>query len=86
VVGDRKVERPLFWRTPRVVSVFVSTLLFAFGLALGVAGTPQVTSVGAYLAAIVVGRVPIFREAIAGLRARNLVMNVLMSAATVGRW
>jgi Cd2+/Zn2+-exporting ATPase len=39
---------------------------------------------GTYLAAIVVGGVPIFRAALAGLRARHLDMNVLMSAATVG--
>ena len=41
-------------------------------------------SVAAYLAAIAVGGVPIFRAAMAGLRARHMDMNVLMSAATVG--
>jgi Cd2+/Zn2+-exporting ATPase len=40
--------------------------------------------VGAYLAAIAVGGLPIFRAAVAGLRARHLDMNVLMSAATIG--
>jgi Cd2+/Zn2+-exporting ATPase len=48
------------------------------------AGAPEIAPVGAYLAAIVVGGVPIFRAAFAGLRARHLDMNVLMSAATVG--
>jgi Cd2+/Zn2+-exporting ATPase len=38
----------------------------------------------AYLAAIVVGGLPIFRAAVAGLRARHLDMNVLMSAAVIG--
>ena len=84
VGGTQEVERTPFWRTPRAVSVFASVLLFAFGLGLGVAGAPEVLRVGAYLAAIAVGGVPIFRAAIAGLRARHLDMNVLMSAATVG--
>jgi Zn2+/Cd2+-exporting ATPase len=80
----REVERPPFWRTPRAISVFASALLFVLGLALGLAGAPELASVGAYLAAIVVGGVPIFRAAIAGLRARHMDMNVLMGAATVG--
>ena len=80
----QEVERPPFWRTPRAISVSASALLFAFGLALGLAGGPEVASVGAYLAAIVVGGVPIFRAALAGLRARHMDMNVLMSAATIG--
>ena len=49
-----------------------------------VTGAPEVARVAAYLAAIVVGGLPIFRAAVAGLRARHLDMNVLMSAATVG--
>src|SRR3712207_4364895 len=80
----QEVERPPFWRTPRAISVSASALLFALGLVLGLAGAPEVASVGAYLAAIVVGGVPIFRAALAGLRARHLDMNVLMSAATIG--
>jgi Zn2+/Cd2+-exporting ATPase len=80
----QEVERPPFWRTPRAISVFASAVLFVLGLALGLAGAPEVASVGAYLAAIVVGGVPIFRAAIAGLRARHMDMNVLMSAATIG--
>jgi len=79
-----EVERTSFWRTPRAISVFASALLFAFGLALGLLGAPEVTPVGAYAAAIVVGGLPIFRAALAGIRARHLDMNVLMSAATVG--
>jgi Zn2+/Cd2+-exporting ATPase len=73
-----------FWRTWRALSVFASALLFALGLALGLAGAPEVARVGAYLAAIVVGGLPIFRAALAGVRARHLDMNVLMSAATIG--
>src|SRR5215208_3964853 len=84
VAKARETERPPFWRTPRAVSVFVSALLFGLGLALGLAGAPEVARVGAYLAAIVTGGLPIFRAAVAGLRARNLDMNVLMSAATIG--
>ncbi|HSK99906.1 MAG TPA: cation-translocating P-type ATPase [Rubrobacteraceae bacterium] len=84
-VGSRReVERPSFWRTPRVVSVFAAAVLFVLGLALGFAGTPEVVVVGVYLAAIGVGGVPIFRTAVAGLRARHMDMNVLMSAAVVG--
>jgi Cd2+/Zn2+-exporting ATPase len=84
VGSTQGVEMTPFWRTPRAVSVLVSALLFALGLAFGFAGSPEVARVGAYLAAIAVGGVPIFRAALAGLRARHLDMNVLMSAATVG--
>src|SRR5918997_3528480 len=77
-------ERPSFWRTPRALLVFISALLFALGLALGFAGAPELARVGVYLAAIVVGGLPIFRAALAGLRTRHLDMNVLMSAATIG--
>ena len=80
----QEVEKPPFWRTPRAISVFVSALLFALGLTLGLAGALEEASVAAYLAAIVVGGMPIFRAAIAGLRARHMDMNVLMSAATIG--
>jgi Cd2+/Zn2+-exporting ATPase len=59
-------------------------LLFLVGLVLSVAGTSQVLATGAYAAAILVGGLPIFRVALAGLRARRLDMNVLMGAATIG--
>jgi len=84
VVEAEEAERPPFWRTPRAISVLASALLFGLGLALGLAGAPEAARVGAYLAAIVVGGWPIFRAALAGVRARNLDMNVLMSAATLG--
>src|SRR5829696_854341 len=84
VVKARETERPPFWWTPRAISVIVSTLLFGLALALGLAGAPEVARVGAYLAAIVTGGLPIFRAALVGLRARHLDMNVLMSVATVG--
>jgi Cd2+/Zn2+-exporting ATPase len=84
VESTQEVERTPFWRTPRALSVFASALLFILGLTLGPAGAPEVASVGTYLAAIAVGGVPIFRAALAGLRARHMDMNVLMSAATVG--
>ena len=77
-------ESSPFWRTPRALSVFASALLFALGLAVTLAGAPDLARVGCYLAAIAVGGLPIFRAAIAGIRARHLDMNVLMSAATVG--
>jgi Cd2+/Zn2+-exporting ATPase len=84
VAKPEEAKRPPFWRTPRAISVFTSALLFAFGLGLSVAGAPEVARVGTYLAAIVVGGLPIFRAALAGVRARHLDMNVLMSVATVG--
>ena len=84
VARTEEAERPPFWRTPRALSTAASALLFLAGLALSVAGAPEVARVSAYLAAIVVGGLPIFRAAVAGLRARHLDMNVLMSAATVG--
>jgi Cd2+/Zn2+-exporting ATPase len=54
------------------------------GLALSLAGVAGEARAGVYVAAIVVGGLPIFRAAVAGLRARHLDMNVLMSAATIG--
>ena len=87
VARTEEAERTNLWRTPRALLTAASALLFLAGLALSVAGAPQVPQValvGTYLAAIVVGGVPIFRAAVAGLRARHLDMNVLMSAATVG--
>ena len=84
VESAQEAERPPFWRTPRAVSVFASALLFVTGLALGLAGAPEVARVAAHLAAIAVGGVPIFRAALAGLRAKHMDMNVLMTAASVG--
>ena len=84
VARAEEVERPPFWRTPRAISVFASASLFLVGLALWLAGATVEVRASVYLAAIVVGGLPIFRAAVAGLRARHLDMNVLMSAATIG--
>jgi Cd2+/Zn2+-exporting ATPase len=73
-----------FWRTRRAALTGASAALFLVGLALSLAGTSQVLATGAYAAAILVGGLPIFRAAVAGLRARQLDMNVLMAAATIG--
>jgi Cd2+/Zn2+-exporting ATPase len=78
------VERPPFWRTPRALLTAASAVLFVVGLALSVAGAPGLVYVVAYAAAIVVGGLPIFRAALAGLAARHLDMNVLMSVAVIG--
>jgi Cd2+/Zn2+-exporting ATPase len=80
----QEVDRTPFWRTPRALSVVVSAMLFLFGLFLGIFEAPEALRVVVYLAAIVVGGLPIFRAALAGIRARQLDMNVLMSAATIG--
>ena len=80
----REVDRTPFWRTPRALSVLVSALLFLLGLGMGLYGAPTAVRVGVYCAAIVVGGLPIFRAALAGIRARHLDMNVLMSAAVIG--
>jgi len=79
-----EANRTPFWRTPRALLTATSALLFLVGLALSLAGTPEVVRVAAYAAAIVVGSLPIFRAALAGLKARHLDMNILMSAATIG--
>jgi Cd2+/Zn2+-exporting ATPase len=79
-----EVGRTPFWRTPRTLSVFASALIFVLGLALSLLSASEVAQVGAYVAAIVAGGLPIFRAALAGLRVRHLDMNVLMSAAVVG--
>jgi Zn2+/Cd2+-exporting ATPase len=84
VAKTEEAERSPFWRTPRAISLFACSLLFALGLAMTLAGAPEIARAGAYLAGIAVGGVPIFRVAIAGLKARHLDMNVLMSAATIG--
>jgi Cd2+/Zn2+-exporting ATPase len=80
----RDVEGTALWRTPRVLSTLASAFMFTLGLSLWLVGSPEVAQIASYAAAIVVGGIPIFRAALAGLRARNLDMNVLMSAATVG--
>jgi Zn2+/Cd2+-exporting ATPase len=84
VAKTEEAEREPFWRTPRAMLTASSALLFLAGLALSVGGAPETVRVVAYLAAIAVGGLPIFRAAVAGLRARHLDMNVLMSAATIG--
>jgi Cd2+/Zn2+-exporting ATPase len=84
VAKSEEAKRTTFWRTPRALLTATAALLFLIGLVLSVAGAPEVARAGAYLAAIVVGGQPIFRAAVAGLRARHLDMNVLMSAAAVG--
>jgi Zn2+/Cd2+-exporting ATPase len=84
VAKTEEAEKAPFWRTPRALLTAASALLFVGGLALSVASAPEITRVAAYLAAIAVGGLPIFRAAVAGLRARHLDMNVLMSAATIG--
>jgi Cd2+/Zn2+-exporting ATPase len=84
VAKTEEAERTPFWRTPRAMLTAASALLFLAGLALSVGGAPETVRVVAYLAAIAVGGLPIFRAAVAGLRARHLDMNVLMSAATIG--
>jgi len=84
VAKTEEAEGTPFWRTPRAMLTAASALLFLAGLALSVAGAPGLARGAAYLAAIVVGGLPIFRAAVAGLRAKHLDMNVLMSAATIG--
>jgi Cd2+/Zn2+-exporting ATPase len=84
VAKTEEAERTPFWRTPRAMLTAASALLFLAGLALSVGGAPEIVRVVAYLAAIAVGGLPIFRAAVAGLRARHLDMNVLMIAATIG--
>jgi Zn2+/Cd2+-exporting ATPase len=84
VAKTEEAERTPFWRTPRALLTASSALLFLAGLALSVGGAPETVRVVIYLAAIAVGGLPIFRAAVAGLRARHLDMNVLMSAATIG--
>ena len=63
-----EVDRPPFWRTPRALLTLASALLFALGLALGLTDAPDLVRVGAYALAILVGGLPIFRAALAGLR------------------
>lgn len=83
-VPESHTEETRFWLTRRTLSVFASGLLFVLGFALGLSGAPETLRVGFYLAAVLVGGLPIFRSALAGIKARNLDMNVLMSAAVVG--
>jgi Cd2+/Zn2+-exporting ATPase len=84
VGATEEADRTPFWRTPRATLTATSALLFAVGLAVGLLGAPEIVRTTTYAAAIVLGGLPIFRAALAGLRARHLDMNVLMSAATIG--
>ncbi|MGB3634269.1 MAG: cation-translocating P-type ATPase [Rubrobacteraceae bacterium] len=87
-VGEsREVERKPFWRTPRVLLTAASSLLFAIGAALQLAGIPGpggLAQVVFYAAAILVSGLPIFRAALSALRVRHMDMNVLMSVAAIG--
>ena len=82
VVRDEGPEGAPFWRSRRAALTGASALLFLVGLASSLLGAPGTVAV--YALAIGVGGLPIFRAALAGLRARRLDMNVLMSAATIG--
>jgi len=84
VVRADAAEDPPFWRTRRAALTGASALLFLVGLAVSLAGAPGTYAVAVYALAILVGGLPIFRAALAGLRARTLDMNVLMAAATIG--
>ena len=79
-----ETDKTPFWHAPRTLLTAASALLFLAGLALSLAGAPDLARIGIYSAAIMVGGFPIFKAALAGLRARHLDMNVLMSAATLG--
>jgi len=81
---DEEAEKTPFWRASRTLMTATSALLFLVGLALSFAGAPEVARAAVYSTAVVVGGYHIFRAALAGLRARHLDMNVLMSAATIG--
>jgi Cd2+/Zn2+-exporting ATPase len=84
VARTERAEVASFWQTRRAALTGASAALFLIGLVLSLAGTSQVLATGAYVAAILVGGLPIFRAAVAGLRARQLDMTVLLSAATIG--
>ncbi|CAN5906094.1 heavy metal translocating P-type ATPase [soil metagenome] len=83
-VSETRIEEPRIWLTKRTLSVLASTLLFVLGFSLGIAGAPEGLRVLVFLAAIVVGGWQIFRAALAGIKARHLDMNVLMSGAVIG--
>ena len=83
-VSETRPEEVRFWLTRRTISVFASAVLFVLGFMLGFSGVPETLQVLVFLAAILVGGLPIFRASLAGIKARNLDMNVLMSAAVVG--
>ncbi|HKH12951.1 MAG TPA: cation-translocating P-type ATPase [Rubrobacter sp.] len=84
VVRTDAAEGSPFWRTQRAALTGASALLSLVGLASSLAGAPGTYAVAVYALAIGVGGLPIFRAALAGLRARRLDMNVLMGAATIG--
>lgn len=83
-VAETHKEESRLWLTRHTYSVLAAALLFAIGFALGFTGAPEAVRVMVLLAAILVGGVRIFRAALAGIKARHLDMNVLMSAAVVG--
>jgi len=84
VAKTEGMEATPFWKTTRAIVLFISGALFLAGLAFGLAGASQALTVAFYLSAIVIGGARIFRSALAGLGARRLDMNVLMSIAAVG--
>jgi len=84
VAGPRREARGALWREARFALTGGAALLFAAGAALQLAGGPGAARISLYAAAIAVGGGPIFRAALAALRARSMDMNVLMSAAVFG--
>lgn len=84
VAAPRREGRVPLWRQRRAALVAGAALLFAAGAVVQISGGTGAGRVLPYAAAIAVGGGPIFRAALAALRARHMDMNVLMSAAVLG--
>lgn len=79
-----EVSRAPSWREPRALFALAGLVLFALGGASWWSGVPAGLHDGVFLAAAVIGGLPVYRAALGAVRARSLDINVLMTLAVVG--
>lgn len=83
VCPTERGARVRWWRQPGVPGMLVASVLALVAI-IGDLVAPAGGWALVYAAAIVACGIPIFRAALAAIRARHLDMNVLMAAATIG--
>ena len=79
-----KVERPPIWKDRRLLAVALGALATTFATIANLALGLETLAVAAYVAAILLGGVYVFRHAWSSIRHLHLDINVLMTIAVVG--
>lgn len=83
-VRDPGPTRPFWRRDARTLSTTVSLPILMLAVVASLSGAPRAVAEPLYLLSMVVAGWPVARAALAGLRRRNLDMNVLMATAAIG--